>query len=159
MGTLSNYYEIFNNYDFTEGGLREVDNNSLIWYDKKMKEIVGQYINGQISISHKLHRSIYNENPSNELTPNVFQHLKMMHCYAGGFSNNDYHRLPILFRSKIYEYVRDENKTNTMENCISVSDNLQKKYNFPEKFADAISWMWIYEPARNIIIEDSGVNC
>ena len=100
MGTLSNYYEIFNNYDFTEGGVREVDNNSLDWYDKKMKEIVGQYINGQISISHKLHRSIYNENLSYELTPNVFQHLKMMHCYSGGFNNNDYHRLPILLNQK-----------------------------------------------------------
>ena len=44
-----------------------------------------------------------------------------------------------------------------MKNCIAVSDNLRKKYNFPEKFADAISWMWIYEPARKIIIEDANI--
>ena len=40
MGTSNNYLEIFNNYDFTEGGIREVDDNSLNWYYKKMKEIV-----------------------------------------------------------------------------------------------------------------------
>tara|TARA_B100001093_G_scaffold505526_1_gene563012 strand:+ start:2119 stop:2592 length:474 start_codon:yes stop_codon:yes gene_type:complete len=157
MGTFSNYNEIFDNYDFTEGGVREVDNNSLNWYDKKMKEIVGQYINGQISISPKLHRSIYNENLSYELTPTVFQHLKMMHCYSGGFNNNDYHRLPMLFRSKVYNFIKNESQTNTMKNFIAVSENLQKKYNFPEKFADAISWMWLYEPARKIIIEDANI--
>ena len=155
MGTKTDYYEIFDNYDFTEGGIREVDNNSLNWYDKKMKEIIGQYINNEVILSSQLHEAIYNEKLTTTITPAVFQHLKMMYCYGGGFNNNDYHRLPTLFRSKVYDFVKNESQTNTMKNCIAVSENLQKKYDFPEKFADAISWMWLYEPARKIIIEDS----
>ena len=61
----------------------------------------------------------------------------------------------LYFRSKVYDFVKNESQTNTMKNCIAVSENLQKKYDFPEKFADTISWMWLYEPARKIIIEDS----
>ena len=155
MGTNSDYYEIFDNYDFTEGGIRKVDDNSLNWYDKNMKEIVYKYTNQEIFLSSQLHEAIYNEELTTTITPTVFQHLKMMHCYSGGFNNNDYQRLPILFRSKVYNFVKNESQTNTMKNCIAVSKNLQKKYDFPEKFADAISWMWLYEPARKIIIEDS----
>ena len=155
MGTNTDYYEIFHNYDFTEGGVREVDNNSLNWYDKKMKEIIGQYINNEVILSSQLHEAIYNEKLTTTITPTVFQHLKIMYCYGGGFNNNDYYRLPTLFRSKVYDFVKNESQTNTMKNCIAVSENLQKKYDFPEKFADAISWMWLYQPARKIIIEDS----
>ena len=97
MGTNTDYYEIFDNYDFTEGGVREVDNNSLNWYDKKMKEIIGQYINNEAILSSQLHEAIYNEKLTTTITPTVFQHLKMMYCYGGGFNNNDYHRLPTLF--------------------------------------------------------------
>ena len=157
MGTNTDYYEIFDNYDFTEGGVREVDSQSLDWYDKKMKEIVGQYINNEANLSSQLHEAIYNEKLTTTITPTVFQHLKMMYCYGGGFNNNDYYRLPTLFRSKVYDFVKNESQTNTMKNCIAVSENLQKKYNFPEKFADAVSWMWLYEPARKIIIEDAKI--
>ena len=157
MGTSNNYLEIFNNYDFTEGGIREVDDNSLNWYYKKMKEIVDNYIHGQVILSPNFHQAIYNEELSNSITPTVFQHLKMMHCYAGGFNNNDYCKLPITFRSKIHQFVKDESQTNTIKNCNNVSDNLQKKYNFPEKFADTISWMWTYEPTRKIIINEQNI--
>tara|TARA_Y100000389_G_C17471058_1_gene530960 strand:+ start:7422 stop:7907 length:486 start_codon:yes stop_codon:yes gene_type:complete len=157
MSILSNYYNIFTKYDFTEGGTIEVDTDSLNWYDEKMKEIVDKYINSKINLSSHFHKEIYNEELTNNITPEVFQHLKMMYCYGGGFNNNDYHKLPVLFRSKVHNFVKNESQINTVENCISVSDNLRKKYNFPEKFADAISWMWLYEPARKIIIEDANV--
>jgi hypothetical protein len=146
------------NYDYSYGGKNPLDCNSLMWYEQTMEKKLYQYFNGTIKISPQLHKLVYGEeiNPKNlVLTNNIFEHIKYMHCYAGGFNNNDYHRLPISFTRHTFHFVKDYPKTNTYENHTFVMNDLCKKYNFSSNYADVIAQGWLYKPWNKIICEQA----
>jgi hypothetical protein len=142
-------------YDYSKYGIKSPD---CYWYEKTMRKKLYDYFNSLIKISPQLHKLIYNEdiNPDNLIiTDNIFEHIKYMHCYAGGFNNNDYDRLPISFKRHTYNFVKDYSHNNTVENHSIIMRDLCKKYHFPENYANVIGQNWLYKPNRELIYNNS----
>ena len=142
-------------HDYSKYG---VESSDRYWYQETMKDRLQGYINGSIKISPELHKLIYNEDldlNKKTITNNVFEHIKYLHCYGGGFNNNDYFRLPIKFTRHTYSFLNKYSKTNTLENHEVIVKDLCKKYNFSHSYSNVIAQAWLYKPWSDVIVEQS----
>ena len=144
-----------NNHDYSKYG---VESSDRFWYQETMKNILKGYIDGSIKISPELHKLVYNEDldrNKKNITDNVFEHIKYLHCYGGGFNNNDYFKLPGKFTRHTYSFLKEYSKTNTLENHEVIVKDLCKKYNFSHSYSNVIAQAWLYKPWNATILEQS----
>ncbi len=129
------------------------------WFKNTYNKYANQYSNGKINISPQYHKDVYGEQidlDNREITPCVSQHIAMFYCYAGGFNNNDYYKLPIEYRRHFHKMVHNESTERTVSNCINVANKLIDDYNMPETVSYVIAWYWTSgEQFSSIIVEDS----
>lgn len=144
-----------NNHDYSKYGIDSADG---YWYQETMKKKLYDYVNGLVKISPQLHKLVYSEDidlNKQNITDNIFEHIKYMHCYSGGFNNNDYTRLPIKFTRHTYSFLNKYSKTNTLENHEVIVKDLCKKYNFSHSYSNVIAQAWLYKPWSDVIVEQS----
>lgn len=147
--------DLARNHDYSKYGVESSDRS---WYQETMENRLKGYINGSIKISPELHKLVYNEDLDHNkknITDNVFEHIKYLHCYGGGFNNNDYFRLPFKFRRYTYSFLKEYSRTNTLENHEVIVKDLCKKYNFSHSYSNVIAQAWLYQPWFDTIVEHS----
>lgn len=159
MTTILNQHveTLANNHDYSKYG---VESSDRFWYKETMKNRLKGYIDGSIKISPELHKLVYNEDldrNKKNITDNVFEHIKYLHCYGGGFNNNDYFKLPGKFTRHTYSFLKEYSKTNTLENHKVIVKDLCKKYNFSHSYANVIAQAWLYKPWNATLLEQSNL--
>tara|TARA_B110000971_G_C19803599_1_gene405501 strand:- start:40 stop:519 length:480 start_codon:yes stop_codon:yes gene_type:complete len=137
------------------------DNNNNAWFRNTFNKYKNQYINGVINISPQFHHDVYGETVdlnNRELTPCVCQHISLFYCYAGGFNNNDYSKLPIQYRQHFHKMVSNESYEGTVSNCTNIAELLINDYNMPESVSYVIAWFWTSgDKYRQVIINDAAI--
>lgn len=144
-----------NNHDYSKYG---VESSDRYWYQETMKDRLNGYIDGSIKISPELHKLVYGEDigqNKKNITDNIFEHIKYLHCYGGGFNNNDYFRLPVKFTRHTYSFLKEYSRINTVENHEVIVKDLCNKYNFSHSYSNVIAQAWLYQPWFDTIVENS----